>query len=269
MYRFATRPKWIVLHVVVLGIVVLLASLGAWQLRRLDERQEHNALVRQRQEAPPTNVAELGADEPDHAWRRVEARGRYDTDEEVLLQGRSRDGRPGSHVLTPLVLAGERAVLVDRGWVPIEMEQPPVSEAAPPSGEVRVTGTLLPERPASALGPRNPASGEVTTLNRLDVSRLEAQVPYPLFPNAVLLQTQEPPQDGALPAPGELPELSEGPHLSYAIQWFLFTAIALIGYGALLRKEAHKEAGDGADPSRPSAGTVDAEHAAQGADTGT
>lgn len=274
MYRFARRPKWIVLHLVVLGVVVLFAALGMWQLRRLDDRREHNALVRERRTAPVIAVAELTAtdDHPpglasdDHAWRRVEATGTYDTDEEVLLQGKARDGRPGSHVLTPLVVADGRAVLVDRGWVPIELDQPPVTEAAPPPGEIHASGTLLPNRPASALGPTNPDTGELTKLNRLDVSRLEEQVPYALFPNTLRLQAQDPPQSGALPAPAPLPELSEGPHLSYALQWFAFIAIGLIGYGALLRKEARKEGGSGRDGSEPPREPPDVPHAGQGAE---
>ncbi len=277
MYHFARRPKWIVLHLVVLGIVVLFSALGMWQLRRLDDRREHNALVQERRSAPVVAASELAADEDapsdlardDHAWRRVGATGTYDTDEEVLLQGKARDGRPGSHVLTPLVLADGRAVLVDRGWVPIEMDAPPVTDAAPPSGEVRVRGTLLPNRPESTFGPKNPATGELATLNRLDVSRLEDQMPYTLLPNALLLEAQDPPQRGDLPAAGELPELSEGPHLSYAFQWFAFVAIGLIGYAALLRKEAQKDLGSGPGSPESSGGPPDPRRAAQGAEQGT
>lgn len=268
MYRFAKRPKWIVLHLVVLGIAALFAALGMWQLERLDERRQHNALVRERQNAPAVAASELSVDD-DHAWHRVEATGTYDTSEEVLLQGKARDGRPGSHVLTPLVTADGRAVLVDRGWVPLEMDDPPVTEAAPPPGEIHLSGTLLPDRPASTLGPKNPDTGEVTKLNRLDVSRLEDQMPYTLLPNALLLGAQDPPQSGDLPAPGELPELSEGPHLSYAFQWFAFIAIGLIGYAALLRKEARREGGSRTSGSEPPQGPTDTPRAVQGTEGGT
>ena len=65
------------------------------------------------------------------------------------------------------------------------------------------------------------------------------------MPAYLLLQQQEPPQTGNFPKTGELPPLTEGPHLSYAIQWFLFTLIGLAGHVGLVRKEAKERSAAG------------------------
>ena len=52
MYRFLLRPKWIVLHIVVLALVITMINLGLWQLRRLDQRESFNRTVREHLSAP-------------------------------------------------------------------------------------------------------------------------------------------------------------------------------------------------------------------------
>lgn len=239
MFGFAKRPRWLVLHATVLAVVGLFALAGVWQLDRLSERREHNALVLQRRSMP---LAEIGGffDSPDTvAHRRVRTSGRYDTGREVLLLGRSDGGPPGNHVLTPLVLPGGRAIIVDRGWVPVELDSAPVVEALPPDGRVEVTGIVLPSEGSGPLGPGKDAPlGEA--ISRADIARIGRSLPYRTFPLYFVLQKQKPPQTEGLPKPAQLPELEEGSHLIYAIQWFLFIAIALVGYGAIIRREARK-----------------------------
>ena len=71
----------------------------------------------------------------------------------------------------------------------------------------------------------------------LDVRGIASTLPYDIFPLPLQLQDQAPPQPGSLPALAPLPELSEGPHLSYAIQWFTFAAVAIVGGVILLRRD--------------------------------
>jgi surfeit locus 1 family protein len=167
--------------------------------------------------------------------------GRYDTGREILLRGRPNQDRPGNHLLTPLVFRGGRAVIVDRGWVPPELETPPVVDALPPTAHVEVTGIGL---PSEGSGPFSSAKGAIEDreVSRIDVSRIARTLPYRTFPVYLVLVKQTPPQRGELPDPITLPELEEGPHLVYAIQWFLFIPIAFVGYGAILRREARKAA---------------------------
>jgi cytochrome oxidase assembly protein ShyY1 len=206
--------------------------LGVWQLDRLEQRRAANARILHGLAAPPLRL-DAAASGEDLAFRRATVRGRWDPAHEVILYGRPLEGRPGNHVLTPLVLGDGRALLVDRGWVPAEIDAGPVGGGAAAVGvEVEVTGTLLP-----ADGGGAPASSPVRVVRSVDVALLDAQIPSDLIDGVyLLLASQRPAVDEPVPAP--LPELTEGPHRSYAIQWFLFAAIALVGSVLLARRDA-------------------------------
>ncbi|HXF72366.1 MAG TPA: SURF1 family protein [Actinomycetota bacterium] len=226
------------LHLAVVVVASTCVRLGFWQLDRLEQRRAFNALVRAREAMPAEPVDRLllpGTEAAAASYRRAWAEGRYDPGREVLLFGRSLDGAPGSHVLTPLLLPDGRALVVDRGWVPLDVEEPPVAWAAPPSGRVRVEGILLPPESAD---PDALAGGR---LERVSLAALARALPYPLLPAYLELRRQDPPP-GPLPRPAPPPELTEGPHLSYAVQWFLFAAVAVAVYAALLRRELRRTA---------------------------
>lgn len=253
MSRFLLSPRWMLGHVLAATAVTTCVALGFWQLRRLDERQARNALLEARSTMSEEALGRLApsAARPGRlAYRRVLASGSYDPQMEVVLRARTLEGRAGNHVLTPLVTAEGYAVIVDRGWVPLEMDDPPVAPAAPPPGQVRVTGLLLPAEPKSRFGPQDPPPGIVEGVARIDPGRLRQQLPYPVLPLYLLLVSQEPPQAGGLPELVPPPVPDEGPHLSYAVQWFAFAAVALVVYGALVRKEARLRAGAGLGSDR-------------------
>ncbi|MGH8901699.1 MAG: SURF1 family cytochrome oxidase biogenesis protein [Egibacteraceae bacterium] len=235
MYRFLWAPRWLVAHLALIVVVVTCVSLGFWQLRRLDERRAFNALVTERLAAAPEPLAAVLGEPADRlAYRRVTVTGQYLPSEEVLLSPRSRDGMPGHDVLTPLV-TGSGGILVDRGWVPFALSRAPVAEAAPPPGGITVTGFLLPGRHAPRAGPVGAA--RLGFVSDADVGRLQPQMSVPLAPVYVVLTGQSP-APAALPRPGAPPELGEGPHLSYAVQWFLFACVAVVGYPFLIRRRA-------------------------------
>ena len=253
MYRFALRPRWLVGHVVVLALVVALASLGLWQLRRLDERRDANAVVRQRSAtvAPLDQVVPSPADAalPDTAaFRRITVRGTYDPARETLLRFRTRDGLPGYEVLTPLVVRDNTAVLIDRGWVPLSVGDEPTGAAyAPEAGEVTVTGLLLDGEGGSRFRPEQ--RGERLVVSAVYVPGLEERLDYDLYPGFV--QLQEPDDPGRFPAPLAEPDLGSGPHLTYALQWFSFTAIAAVGWALLIRSSARRRRRRTPDPTSP------------------
>jgi surfeit locus 1 family protein len=239
-----------------LGVALLIAvtcvSLGIWQIARLHQKQQFNAAVRAGLALPPQPIGSLvpaGTDPDTVRYRRAEATGTYDVGREIVLYGRSRNGQAGNHLLTPLVMADGSAVIVDRGWVPVDVSTPGAAAAAPPTGSVDVAGVLFRSEgdPPGAIGT---SSSAAQTLARVDLSRIQAQLPYRIAPVYLLLQTQTPAQDSALPVPAALPALSEGPHRGYAIQWFTFAAIALIGFVVL----ALREEPEGADASDVGAG---------------
>ncbi|MBI4259940.1 MAG: SURF1 family protein [Actinobacteria bacterium] len=245
------------LYVGLLAVLVLFVRLGFWQLDRLEERRARNALILERSAAPVALVEEvvpeLGASPGQASYRRVEARGTYDRDRGAVLIGRALDGRPGSHLLTPLVLEDGRAVVVDRGWVPYDPEGGSPPEAAPPGGAVVLRGLLLPPEGDARLAA---GRGGLGTLTRVDLDELGRRLPYPVLPAYLVLEEQDPAQEGAFPVPPPGPDLDEGPHLSYAVQWFLFAAVGAVTGGVLLRRDLRRRRGGGDQPSATNSPTA-------------
>ncbi len=232
--------RWIILTVLVVVAVGVMIALGFWQLRRRDTVREDNARVRARLAEAVLPIEQVfptdgGADRA--VYRRVKLAGRYDRVSELLLRNRSYKGQPGSHVLTPLRLADGRGVIVDRGWIPLNLSSPEEERTRPPVLQpVEVVGVLFPSERKGSFGPAIPATGRLTTIARIDVARIGRQVDYPLVPLYLRLESQTPLQSGDLPVPPGLPDLGEGPHLSYAIQWFIFATLAAVTYVVLLRR---------------------------------
>ena len=243
-YSFVRRPKWIVGHAIVLIAAIGFVSLGFWQLRRHDERREFNELLVDRSTAAEIPILEAleryGPTAESLELRAVSATGTYAVQEEVILLARSFEGISGHQVLTPLYLEDGRAVIVDRGWVPIDLDQPGVEAFAPPPGEVDLSGILRKTEVRASFGPVIPAEGVVTQVPRVDLERLDEQVQAELVPVYIQLVEQIPAQSGELPRLVPLQEPTEGPHRGYAVQWFLFAAVTLIGYPILLRRTAER-----------------------------
>ena len=231
-------PRWLAAHVVVMIVAGVFIRLGIWQLDRLEERRAGNATVTERTAMPAVGLNELLAGVPDgeREYRPVFVTGTFDVQGEVLIRSRTNEGEAGFHVVTPLVSGPGVAVLVNRGWVPLDLDTPPVAPALPPTGVVEVTGTVRNSQSAPALGPRDPADGQLQRFYWIDIPRVQQQSPYRLDPVSVELVSQVPAQAGPLPIPVPARELTEGSHLAYAIQWFAFAAIGLGGYVALLRR---------------------------------
>lgn len=246
VYGFLRRPRWIAFSLLIVVLMVVMVNLGFWQLRRLDQRQQANRAVTQRSSEPIAPIAELVKPTSDRAaveavqWRQIEATGTFDVAHEVFVRDRSLDGRAGLHAATPLVLADGTAILVNRGWVPVPQTVQGVPSAPPPpSGQVTVVGRLRPSQQRGLLGPTDPPVGVLVAFARLDVPRIQKQVPEPLLPAYVELTSPAPTAD--LPKVLPLPELDDGPHLSYALQWFAFTVLAAIGWWLMARRTARQQ----------------------------
>jgi surfeit locus 1 family protein len=261
--RFLLRPRWLLSHLFVILLVVTMVNLGFWQLRRLDEKRDRNALIESRMEQPVVPVGDLlapgdGDGAVDEArFREVTATGVYDDAATVVVRNRSLDGAPGAWLVTPLELAGGDGAQVGvlRGFVSFA-DDGSVAEAPAPEGEVVVEGLVV-----------DPDSFDGTAPN--DLAPLLAG--DDVLPGLVRAESSTPPEpnapgtdaagrDAILPVPP--PELSEGPHLGYAVQWFIFSAIAVIGYPLVLRRvvaRRGKEVDDHADDPGAGPDAIDAE----------
>lgn len=244
MYRFLLRPRWIVGHVLLLVTVVAFVNLGLWQLRRLDERRTNNALIAARADVPvqplDAAVAAAAGDLAALEFRRVEVTGSYDPDAQVLTAPRAIPGGPGLQVLTVLERDRGPDVLVDRGWIPFsrDVSRPPPA----PAGSVIIDGVVR-VREAGEVG-------RAAQVAQIVPDQIAARLGRALAPYYVQMQAQQPAPGPAEPRPTPLPERGEGNHLSYAVQWFSFATIALIGYPLLVRWAARQT--DRSDRSGPS-----------------
>jgi surfeit locus 1 family protein len=278
VYRFLLKPRWILTLLFGVACVVAFTFLGFWQLARLDERKAQNAEIEAAQAQPQVQLSELlpagaaaTADEVDAVrYRAVVVSGTYRVDQQVLVTNRTNGGAPGYWVLTPLVQDDGTAVVVNRGWIPFSYtEDGSWTDFDPPAGPVSVLGMVrAPQERSTGLvsGPEDAQEGVLRSLARVDVGRLQQQVDEPLLPLYVDLRLQEPAQPGSLPEPLPAPELDEGPHLSYAGQWFIFAVLTLIFLPLFIRWTARRrlapapeEDSDVVDLSASSAPTAPAE----------
>jgi surfeit locus 1 family protein len=224
------------------GLAVLIGlaciRLGFWQLDRLASRQAINASAQAQLDRPQVILPQGLAEAESLDYRRATASGVFDPGHEIYLTSRPQDGIAGVHVVTPLLLAEDGpALLVDRGWLADAdyRSLPPESWAM--DGPTEVSGFLLPSQgePALAfLADRIPQAGEpaLRDWRALSIPGIRRQIRYPIL-DVYLMQESAAPHAGA-PRPSPELDLSEGSHLGYAVQWFAFAAIALIGAGIWL-----------------------------------
>jgi surfeit locus 1 family protein len=214
--------------------------LGFWQLHRRDERRARNALIVARLDSEVVDVGALPRDSVAARFRRVRVSGALDYDHELVYATRTRRGSPGVNLLTPVRRPGnDTAILVDRGWV------------YSPDGST-VDATKWRDRDSVFTGyvEEVPSTGGATFTSRPNViARLSYDVvakalPYPVAPvYVVALPGADTTTAADRIARLTVPPLDEGPHLSYAIQWFGFATVALVGAAFVIR-QARGDAGD-------------------------
>lgn len=229
---------------VIVGALIL-GRLGIWQLDRLAQRHAFNDSLNTRMAQPALTLAGAATDPDALEYRRVEVRGVYDPAQEIVLRNRELDEVAGVHVLTPLRISGsDAAVLVDRGWIPREQADPARRKAlSAPLGEVVVRG-IARRSQEDVGGPKDPPlSAERPRLDawfRINIDRIQQQIGYPLLP--IFIEQQPAIGDPALPRTVATADLGEGPHIGYAVQWFSFAIILVVGYIAFTYSQAKRAA---------------------------
>ena len=247
VYRFLFTRQWVILALVTLVMIPTMIELGFWQLHRHEHRVAQNALIAHNLKARPVPVTTMTS--PGHTvpradyWRTVTATGKFDTAHEVAVRRRtSGDDQIGVHVLTPLDLKGGGTVLVNRGWIPAADDQsafPAVPDA--PRGEVTVTGRLKADETTSSSGIKDLKGlpdRQVMLINSAEQSKLLSR---PVLGGYI--EMTGPKQPGNTPEMVAAPDdESIGPHMAYAIQWWLFTAGVPVGFVVLARREKRDRA---------------------------
>ena len=243
-------PRWFASHLFVVLLVGAFIAAGLWQIERLGQRLESNARVTDRLDTVVTlddavTAANSVADELD--FRRVQVSGQYDNDREVLIANRSREGVAGFWLWT-VFTTDETELVVNRGFIDrasiLQLPDPTIaSRIGGESQELIIEGLLR-------LGDLDARlSDDSTQLTRLDAETakellgVDSALPVEIY---LQLEAQEPRRASEVPIQLPLPDLSDGPHRSYAFQWFTFATIGVAGYGLVLRriKRGDQSSGD-------------------------
>jgi surfeit locus 1 family protein len=238
--RLLFSKRWWWTTLLVLAGMMLLARLGVWQLNRLSQRRQENEQLIQQLNAPPVELSGniAPAEGQDLIDRLALVKGKFDYDNEIILTQQSYQRRPGVHLITPLIIEGtDTAVLVDRGWAPAsEASGGDLSKFTDGSfvtveGVVQASEAIPGNQPGDSLPKRE--------WYRVDITAIENQIPYSLLPVYIKWLPKELDLDPPIRAEREI-DLTEGSHLSYAIQWFTFTSILGIGYIAFIVRNERK-----------------------------
>jgi cytochrome oxidase assembly protein ShyY1 len=234
--RFLLSRRWVLLLVSVLLLAYACLLLGRWQWHRLEGKKAANAIIRTNQKSAPKPVDQVlrhDVDPPDtDQYAVVSATGTYEASKTVIVRYQTHNGSPGVDVVVPLVTSSGTALLVDRGWFQTSNQgvSDPSQVPAPPSGRVTVTGWVRQNASGGA------ASVIDASTRAISSSQIEPAIGIPTYGGFVQLLSESPRPATAL-ARADAPDLSNGPHFFYALQWWFFGILALFGYGYLAWEE--------------------------------
>lgn len=233
--RLVLRWIGLVVFVVILGTVFV--NLGEWQLDRLHQRRDRNAAtIAAEQSAPVPYTAFFSTTRaiPDtDQWHRVTVTGTFDPDHSLVVRYRDNGSAKGYEIVTPLHTDQGATVLVDRGFIALRGDQQIPAEAPPPpSGRVSIVGHVRRDE-RGRTGAIRPDDGSVRLVN---APAIGATLPYPIVDGYVGVLTMKP-ADTVTFVPVQTPELSDGPHFWYAVQWFMFTGIGVLGVVVFIRSD--------------------------------
>lgn len=243
--------RWLLTTLLVMAAMAVMARLGIWQLDRLAQRRAFNARVLAQINQQPLKLAgdALNANLVNMEYRHVIVLGQYDFSQEVALRNQAHDNQYGVSLLTPLKIEGSnQSILVERGWIPASDFENGNLAKYHENGTVEVHGLIRQSESKADFGFRvdptlAPGQERLTTWNFANVARISQQVPYSMLP--VYIQESPDPSWTGLPYRSEPGlDLSEGPHMGYAIQWFGFAALLGIGYPFYIRKEESRKKRD-------------------------
>jgi len=229
------EPFWARIAVAVVLLSVAFFFLGRWQLHRHQGKAARIDLINANYDATPvtldrvlpTPASPLPAD---REWTQVRVDGVYETDHRILVRNRPLNTEYGFEVVVPLRLPSGAALLVDRGWIPAgERFVVPDSVPAPPGGTVSAVVRLRPGEPPLD---RTPPPGQEL---RIDLGRMAASAGGTVYRGAYGVLAGETPAPAVAPTPLPRPDEDLGPHLAYAVQWWIgdVAAYVLLAYYAL------------------------------------
>ncbi|WGD38620.1 SURF1 family protein [Lysinibacter sp. HNR] len=237
-WRFLLSRRWAGYLALTIVFALVCVLLGQWQFARRAEARAEIMRIDANYDAPAVPLETIlptltsYSDEEDK-WSTVTATGTYLVDQQTLVRNRPLSGNPGFEVLVPLRLEDGNVFIVNRGWVPTGSAQDsPDNVPAPPEGIVRIDARLKAGEPT--LPNRSAGDGQIATIHLPDLAE---RVELPTFTEAYGVLISENPSPESAPQKAAKPERDEGPHLSYALQWYLFAIMGFVGLGWAARQE--------------------------------
>jgi cytochrome oxidase assembly protein ShyY1 len=223
-----TKEPWSFFKTIIaLGLVLLCIWAANWQYTRGVDRHARNNVIEERIAQSPIELSARDADPVNNEWQSVSANGRFDSNQQILLRNRYSEGKYGYEVLTLFTSNSSEKFWVDRGWVQAgATATTPPEVTKVPEADVSITGRFrldssLPRGSFFALpGDGQGLVSELNAQSQLDTEKFYID----------LLSGSDPSLTPAVPA--QLPPLSDGPHMAYALQWLFFGG--LIVYGRIL-----------------------------------
>ncbi|WP_230972743.1 SURF1 family protein [Gulosibacter hominis] len=226
--RFLLSRRWISYFVLLVIFAIACGFLSHWQFERRDWRLGENHKVIANFDAEPVTLEQalpqLDSFDPQQEWLPVAMRGEYLADQQLLARNRPYERQPGFEILTPFRTDSGEIFIVNRGWLPTgERGDLPDHIPAPPEGQVVLTARLKPTEPH--IPGREAPAGQVPTIYLPGIAE---QLGGEVYTGAYGLLRSESgdAETGTLTAK---PEITEGNHLSYAVQWIIFAVIAAVG----------------------------------------
>ncbi len=223
----------------------LLSGLGLWQLDRAGQKQRLQQHYDERLADPAVQITGAPIEARAVQFRRVMARGQYETEREILLDNRVHQGRVGYHVLTPLRITGsDRRVLVNRGWVAQGRDRSDRPATPAPAGEVEVQGVaVLPSMPGLKLGSGFQESAAWPTVwQRVELDAYAARAGTPVQPVIILLDADSP--AGGFVRQWARLDAGIATHHGYALTWFSLAGVLLVIYIVLNTKRCENRSRD-------------------------
>lgn len=243
IFRQMFSKSWWFTTVLVVAGAALCVRLGIWQLDRLDQRRTFNTHVETMWAAPAINITGEATGLSEMEYRAVTAAGTYDFEHQIVLRNQYWKDEYGYHLITPLVLEDGKAVMVDRGWIPAEGNDAETDwRAYDVNPEQTISGIIRLGQEKPDVGGRpdptfEPGQTSMSVWNNVNIVRLDTQLPDDLIDVYIQLDPVDGDDVPPVPFQPEI-EITEGPHLGYAGQWFTFAALLFFGYPFFLRRKA-------------------------------
>lgn len=236
VWRLAVTQRWIGIFGFTVAFAIACVALGQWQFDRREQAQAAIALLNQNYDVPAVPIAEVVSElsefDSSEKWRLVGVEGVYE-DDPIYVRTRSGPTGIGFEQLATLTRDDGTAFVVNRGWVPANGDNSaPAETPALPAGPVTVTARLIPNE--QLIVGRNAPDGQIATIHLPSIDDQTAADVFLGWYGRVDTETPSAPSGSVWTKP----VLDEGPHLSYALQWYVFALMGFYGYGWALRKEA-------------------------------